>query len=237
MLDGWKNSASNRKEVAVLVKPRGEKEIFIASYDFTDISENTDHLAEILSDASEKSLEQYNIICDSICTDNANNVRAGARTMNVVDYGYKAHIGNLMLGDMANKKLKSDVREIIVCFRKSGLQDRITRLGGIKLYYAGITRWKGEKEELECFLKNFEFIKTVAANATSLEVPKDIQNFLSSRTIVDKVKKEISIHAPVCEYIDKIQSRGSTLADSVELWMEVPKKFEAQKKNSRRASI
>lgn len=140
MLDGWKNSANNSKEVAATIKPRRGKEIFIASYDFTDKSENRENLREVACDASEKSKTSFNLVADSLCTDNVYSMRAAAKDTNFVDYGCKAHVGDLMLGDLANKTLQSDVRQIVVCFRKSSLQERIIKLGGSHMYYAGQTR-------------------------------------------------------------------------------------------------
>lgn len=58
MIDGWKNSANSTKQVAVMVKPRWEKEIFVKSYDF---STNTAGLLESINASSQLALQSFNI--------------------------------------------------------------------------------------------------------------------------------------------------------------------------------
>jgi hypothetical protein len=159
MLDGWKNSSNNSKEVAATIKPRKGREIFIGSYDFTDKSENQNTLRDIMCVAANQSETLFNIEVDSVCTDNVYSMRAAARDTNFVNYGCKAHVGDLMLGDMANKTLKSEVREIVVCFRKPSLQERILQLGGSHIYYAGTTRLVSLKNIIYKVITNSFFLQ------------------------------------------------------------------------------
>lgn len=140
MLDGYKNKANNRKNVTAIVKQIGKKEFVLKSYDATNIPETGDFISNIIVQASESSLNQHNIKIYAVCTDNANNMRMGTRNVNLLDYGCKAHLGNLFLGDVVKKELVNLVRRIVVAFRKPNLQEQICLLGGTKLMLAGLTR-------------------------------------------------------------------------------------------------
>lgn len=117
MLDGWKNSANNSKEESFLVKPRKGEVFFLTSTDFTKLKESSENLTNAIVDAMELSLTKYNVEIDSIVTDNAFNMRAAAKNINVISYGCKAHVGNLALIDISDLSVKENVRKIVVNFR------------------------------------------------------------------------------------------------------------------------
>jgi hAT family C-terminal dimerisation region len=76
-------------------------------------------------------------------------------------------------------------------------------------------------------------MKIVSACSSIEEVPAEVKSRLFSENFIAKVREEIIIHSPVCNYIDCVQRDDCTLAESVESWMDVkiPLKFQQAKMN------
>jgi hypothetical protein len=175
LMDGWKNSNSNRKYVVAMVKPRGGKEVLIESYDFTDLKGDHINLLTTIQAACEKAKTDFNIEVDSICTDNEPAMRKAAKESNHKSYGCLSHLADLMINTTHDEGLEKDVKKVLVCYRKPSLQDRLLEMGGKSIILRGETRWKGEKDELMCLHKNFDLMVSIADKATLLEVPDDIR--------------------------------------------------------------
>lgn len=230
-VDGWKNSSSNRKLVVTMVKPRGEPEILVDSFDFTDESGNAVNLKAKIHESCETAKEKLNLEIDSTCTDNEPAMRKAARESNLVNYGCLAHIGDLMVNDVHDVRLEQSVKSVLVLFRKSNLQERLVKAGGSHIILRGETRWKGEKEELECFVKNFDHFHEVINNSSVQEVPEEIRQVLESPNILREALEEIKLQSPLCTFIDKSQKQESSLGEMVEDWIKikVPDKFQKKK--------
>ena len=75
------------------------------------------------------------------------------------------------------------------------------------IYLTSETRWKAERDEEKCFLKNYPFIKEIAENFQSKTLTKGIRNTLSDEELIDvHLPMEIKKLDPVCDFIDKVQS-------------------------------
>lgn len=231
MIDGWKNPNKNQKVVVAMVKPTDEKEILIDSYDFTSIPENYLNLKEVIIDATLKAEEKFNIVVSSVCTDNAANMRKASRESNLINYGCICHIGDLLLNDIHDKILVQDVRSVLVCFRKPNLQQKVLDAGGSSLILRGETRWKGEKDELICFTKNFDHIQLIAENSSDEEVSSNVKGILDQENLLLRIQNEIKLHNPICHIIDEAQKREGKLGDVLENWtkLKLPDKHKNQK--------
>lgn len=180
LIDGWKNSVTNRKFVVTMVKPRGEKEILISCEDFTDISGNADNLGETIINAQEISRNELNIEIEACGSDNEKAIRKAARESNLPNCGYPAHIYDLAINLVHKYSIGTKVRTVhnfIRWFKK--FQDRVMKAGGSSVIIRGATRWKGEKEELEFFAKNHNAIMQVIEETADQEI---LKKFWPSRT-------------------------------------------------------
>lgn len=131
--DGWKNKSNHTQQVAVIVKPRNEKEVFVKSYDYTQVSENHEELLKSIQDASSIALNSFNIVVDSIVSDNAKNVRKAAKETGLINYGCFAHIGNLYLNDIRDVEIYEKVHDVMVAFKHTELQSKVLE----KIYFVG----------------------------------------------------------------------------------------------------
>lgn len=125
LIDGWKNKSSNTKQVAVMIKPRNEKEIFLTSFDYSSTSENHQELLKSVEEAGKVSIECYNVVADSIVTDNAANVIKTGQQPSLINYGCIAHVGNLYFKDVRDEKIYKKVHEVMVAFRHSQLESEV----------------------------------------------------------------------------------------------------------------
>jgi hypothetical protein len=140
-LDGWTNSVTHRKYVVAMAKPRGSGyEELIESFDFTDVSGNAENLKQVILKSTEIAKEKKNFIIDSIGTDNEPAMRRATKDSNLVNFGCMSHIADLMINDLHDKELESQIKKVLVCFRKPNLQDRVIKNGGSVMILRGETR-------------------------------------------------------------------------------------------------
>jgi Protein of unknown function (DUF 659) len=163
MLDGWKNSTNQQKNITMIVKPRYGCEIFLKSFDFTTQSETSENIKQVIFDACESSEVLYNISIEALVSDNAAAMVKAGKESNLIFYICCAHTGNLAVGDIVNYELTESVRSLLIDFRRTALQQWIIEAGGTKLYVANQTRWKGQLDELKLCVKNRAFMKQAAA--------------------------------------------------------------------------
>jgi hypothetical protein len=141
LIDGWTNSVSHRKFVVVMAKPRdGEEGLLIDSYDFTDTSSNAINITSAIHQSRIKAKEERNLVIDSVASDNEPSMRKATKDSNLVNFGCMSHIADLMINDIHDKNLASQVRKVLVCFRKPKLQERVAKLGGSAVILRGETR-------------------------------------------------------------------------------------------------
>lgn len=126
MIDGWKNSSNNSKQVAVMVKPKDGKEIFVKSYDYSMKSENHQELLATIEDASKVALDNFNIEVDSFISDNAAPVKKTGQESGLIFYTCNAHTGNLFFKDVRDENVYSLVHELMVKFRHSQLETNVS---------------------------------------------------------------------------------------------------------------
>lgn len=143
MLDGWKNSSNNTKQVAVMVKPNGEDEIFLKTYNFSTSRATHGALLEVIDDASLIALEKYHVNITAYVSDHASAEKKAGEESGLIHYGCHAHAGNLFLKDVKNGSTYDKVHAINLKFRNPQLESRLKGRGGRSVYFANATRWKG----------------------------------------------------------------------------------------------
>lgn len=221
LIDGWKNSVTNRKLVVTMVKPRGEKEILIDCEDFTDLSGNAENLGETITNAQAISLDELNIEIEACGSDNEKAIRKASRDSNLPSFGCPAHLFDLAINSIHNTSVGEKVRTVHNFFRRfPKLQDRVKKAGGSAMIIRGATRWKGEKEELECFSKNFNAIFQVMEESNDQDFD-EIQDIMQDPDLLSQVQEEVVTLTPLCIMVDKAQRREGMLSEAIEDWTTI----------------
>lgn len=96
-------------------------------------------------------------------------------------------------------------------------------LGGSMIYIAGATRWKGTRDEELCFLKNIDYIRIVAENAPLRLISPKLKQLINDEMFEAQVDDEVNKLTPICNFIDKVQSRECLLAEGVHEWLQLKK--------------
>jgi hypothetical protein len=90
-------------------------------------------------------------------------------------------------------------------------------------------------------LNNLQIIRQIAANTSCKEVQKEIRDKVESEEFERNIREEVELLSPFCTFIDKVQSRECSLADSVEHWLDIKvdlkKKLQKEAKSKRDAQI
>uniref|UniRef100_A0A1I8PQE9 HAT C-terminal dimerisation domain-containing protein n=2 Tax=Stomoxys calcitrans TaxID=35570 RepID=A0A1I8PQE9_STOCA len=102
LIDGWKNSASNTKNVAALLH-NCDHRIFLESYDFSNLRETSENLAEMVKNAVALAKDRYKVEVFAVVTDNAANMMSMGRIIDLIHTTCNAHIGNLLSKDLIRK--------------------------------------------------------------------------------------------------------------------------------------
>ena len=204
-----------------MVKPRNEKAIFLKTFDFS--AKSADHIAllEAVDEAKEKAKISFNIEVDSYVSDHAAAEKKTGEKSGLINYGCYSHAGNLYLKDIKNNEIYRDVHEIMVVFRNASLESRLKEKGGSSIYLAGNTRWKGERDEENCFLKNRSAMKTIVGEIQSQLLPEKVKLLIKSEEFFVKVSKEVEKLSPVCDFIDLSQSDDCTLSTALNKWLKM----------------
>ena len=207
-----------------MVKPRN---------DFSTTAADHVKLLEVLDEAKEKAKVTFNIEIDSYVSDHAAAEKKTGEKSGLIHYGCYSHAGNLYLKDIKNNEIYRDVHEIMVVFRNASLESRLKEKGGSSIYLAGNTRWKGERDEENCFLKNRNAMKTVIDEFKSQLLPENLKLLIKSEDFFIKVSKEVEKLSPVCNFIDLSQSDNCTLSMALHHWLKMKpsKEYNAAWKN------
>ncbi|XP_058975159.1 uncharacterized protein LOC131801101 [Musca domestica] len=99
LIDGWKNSASNTKNVAALLH-NCDHRIFLESYDFSYMRETSENLTEMVKKAASLAKDRYKVEVFAVVTDNAANMVSMGRNVGLIHTTCNAHIGNLLSKDI-----------------------------------------------------------------------------------------------------------------------------------------
>ena len=77
LLDGWKNSTANTKNVVAVVSLNATNEhIFLDSWNFSPLKETAEALSEVVNSCIDIARIKYNINIYAVVTDNASNMKS-----------------------------------------------------------------------------------------------------------------------------------------------------------------
>lgn len=110
-------------------------------------------------------------------------------------------------------------------------------MGGSMIYLAGDTRWKAERDEQQCFLKNVYNMRIVAMETSSAVMSDKIKKQLCNEQFISTVEDEVAKLAPICVFIDTVQSRECTLGEGVHKWLQLDQKHNCVKWKNRNSMV
>lgn len=222
LIDGWKNSSNNTKNVVTMLQSVGGRSVFLESFDFSNERETAESL-ELVCDASiALAKERYGCDIYAVVSDNAANMIKMGRLTDLWHSTCSSHTGNLLAKDLINKELMGKVAVVLNTFKATDLENLLVSNGGHRIVLPGDTRWCSHRDSCNCFLDNLGIMKKIIAEG--LKVKSDVTQLLYDDDFVEQIKACVSLLDPVCTLINKCQSAQFSVADAAEEWLSLPSK-------------
>ncbi|XP_044583968.1 uncharacterized protein LOC123264636 [Cotesia glomerata] len=232
VIDGWKNSVANTKNVVCIIHTANEPSFFLNSWDFTLLSEDTQQLTKVIEEAVEIAKTNYNKTIYAVVSDNAPVMTAMGKAVNLWHAGCSSHHGNLLAKDLIDKSFAESINTILRTFKASNLEREIIENGGTKIKMACKTRWCSYRDAFRCCLKNLDIMKKIISNklnnpsfTKSKKQEKEklitLNDQIFDDSLITKLQNFIVLSDPVCSLINECQQSNFTLPDAAEEWMKL----------------
>lgn len=223
LIDGWKNSAANTKNVVTMVHTSDGKMSFLESYDFTGLSETGEELATIVQNSIALAKEKYDTEIYCVVSDNAANMVKMGRLITIMFSTCSSHTANLLAKDVINKDISEKAQLVLKEFKHPDIERKLTESGGSKIILAGETRWCSQRDSLKCMIKNLKFMQQVAVNTGhgQAKIKSNIKQILFDDSFIEDVERIIAISDPICRLINQCQSINYSIADAAEDWLNL----------------
>lgn len=220
LIDGWKNSVANTKNVVCTIHNATDgKQYFLDSYDLTGESETAVALTEIVEKAVALAKQEFNTDVYAIVSDNASPMISMGNSSNLLYTTCNSHSGNLLAKSLVDSDFAKEVNELLREFKNPGLQKELLSRGGSRMILGCETRWCSYRDSFFCALSNLSLMRDVAKNHVSLKI--EIIQLLEDQEFENKLKQYIAIFDPVCKFINKCQESKCNIADATEMWLKL----------------
>lgn len=220
LIDGWKNSSANSKNVVGMLRLRNGKHVYLDSSDFTTLRETGEALAEVVNYYAEIAREKYNINIFAVITDNASNMMCMGRMVNMWHATCNSHSGNLLCKSLTDCAFSAKVNKLLKEFKAPALERAITSRGGNRMVLVGETRWCSHRDAFRRCLKNLPIMREIS-NTGQHEIKPEHTVLLTDDSFETELQDYILIFDPVCELINECQKNDCNLARATELWLKL----------------
>lgn len=225
--DGW-SSVQNDPIIAHSFSD-GKESYLLELVESGKSKKTAEYCTEILGDAIEKIKQEYDTKVFAICTDNEAKMRKVRRLItekypDMITYGCNAHYLNLLQEDVSNQQVMKHIVEVQKYFRNVHVaHGMLKERGGAMPQLPNETRWNSNIECLETFKNNHpiyvEIRTQMLQDGSSMPVNvgrciDNIQLLREATYLLDHMKK-------FGVALDRLQAESCTLADGVNIWMEL----------------
>lgn len=164
MIDGWKNSSSNTKNVVCTVHTVNSKCIFLKSWDLIGLKETGDQLKEIVDEGKKLAKEKFNITTYAVVSDNASSMMSMGKKVDILHTTCHSHSGNLLAKTFVPETYAKKVNKLLHAFKTPGAEYELKQQEGSRIILACDTRWCSYRDAFRCLQKNLRPMQTLVAN-------------------------------------------------------------------------
>lgn len=218
LIDGWKNSSANTKNVVCTIQTQDGKSIFLHSWDFSELRETGDELVRVIDEAVAMAKDRFNINIYAVVSDNASSMMKMGRLVEVWHTTCHSHSGNLLLKSLVDVKFAESINKLLREFRTPLAERELKRRKGTRIMIACDTRWCSYRDTFRCCLKNLNIMRQLVEEG--LVTPKQ-PSLLNDSTLSDQLRDSIIIFDPICELVNKCQATHCKIADAAEYWLSL----------------
>lgn len=221
VIDGWKNSSKNSKNVVCMLHNPSDGSAFLNSWDFSEISENTQELVKVVDEAKVMALNMYNTRIYAVVSDNAANMVSMGRTVDEWHSTCSSHTGNLLAKDFIDSDIDSKVISLVKIFQRPEFEQKLLALKGTKLTLPANTRWCSHRDSYQSFLKNLTQLRIIVADSSASEkLTRDQKLDLADDDFIQNVRNYVACMDPICKIVNESQKFTTNIADACELWLD-----------------
>lgn len=224
IIDGWKNSSNNTKNVVTMLQKAGGQSTFLESYDFSDLRETGEMLAEICESSIEIARNRYGSRVYAVVSDNASNMMKMGRLTELWHSTCSSHTANLLAKDVIKVDVLNKMSSILKEYKHSNLEKALIDNGGTRIILPVETRWCSQRDACKCFIKNLLNMKKISAEGY-IKVKAEVTYLLYNEDFINEIKEMIQILEPICQLVNKCQKSDFSVADAVEEWFEIKQKM------------
>uniref|UniRef100_A0A0C9RAK5 ZBED1_2 protein n=1 Tax=Fopius arisanus TaxID=64838 RepID=A0A0C9RAK5_9HYME len=220
VIDGWKNSAANTKNVVCTIHKQDQTSLFLHSWDFSELRETGDKLALVICEASAMAREMFNINIYAVVSDNAAAMVRMGRLVDVWHVTCNSHSGNLLLKSLVSPDFAESLNQLLREFRTSKAERELKKRGGTRIMLVCETRWCTFRDTFRCCLKNLNIMRQLVQEGIVL-LKENNRKLLEDSTLAAQLQDAIILFDPVCQLINSCQAADRNIADAVESWLKL----------------
>lgn len=218
LIDGWKNSSANTKNVVCTVYTQNHKSLFLHSWDFSELRETGDELALVIDEAVVMAKEMYNVNIYAVVSDNASSMMRMGRLVNIWHTTCHSHSANLLLKTLVSTKFAESLNKLLREFKSSRGERELKKRHGTRIMLACETRWCTYRDTFRCCLKNLDIMRDLVKEG--IVVPKKAnRELLEDCSLSAQLLDAIILFDPVCQLVNTCQAASRNIADAAELWL------------------
>lgn len=165
---GKMNLAIGTKTIGTMLHGAINKErAYLKAWDFTLLRETAINLADVVDEAINIAKKEFNAKVYCVVSDNASNMGAMGRKVDVWHSTCMSHTGNLLAKSMINQDLNAKVNKVLKEFKNPELEKLVVNAGGKRISTACETRWCSYRDSYRSYIDNLQFMTDIAIQRTS----------------------------------------------------------------------
>lgn len=220
VIDGWKNSSANTKNVVCTIHTENSKCIFLKSWDLTGLKETGDQLKEIVNEGKKLAKEKFNITTYAVVSDNASAMISMGKKVDIWHTTCHSHSGNLLAKSFVPETFAKKVNNLLHAFKTPGAEYELKQKGGSRIILPCDTRWCSYRDAFRCLLKNLCSMQALVANK-KVQLNSTNESLLKDPLFVMQLQDFILIFDPICQLINVCQRSDCSIAEGCEEWLKL----------------
>ncbi|XP_011883980.1 PREDICTED: uncharacterized protein LOC105571117 [Vollenhovia emeryi] len=220
LIDGWKNSSANTKNVVCTIHTVNSKCIFLKSWDLTGLKETGDQLKEIVDEGKKLAKEKFNITTYAVVSDNASAMISMGKKVDIWHTTCHSHSGNLLAKAFVPETFAKEVNNLLRAFKTPGAEYELKQQGGSRIILACDTRWCSYRDAFRCLLQNLCLMQTLVAKK-KVQLDSKSENLLKDPSFAMQLQDFILIFDPICQLINVCQQSNCSIAEGCEEWLKL----------------
>lgn len=227
IVDGWKNSSANKKTVTTMIHNSSGPHFFLDSWDISHQSETGNEVSKVVDESIKLAKEIYNTNVYAAVSDNASVMMKMGRTIPIWHSTCSSHTANLLAKQVVDKSLTKKLNTIIHEFKLVDLETALLENGGKRMVIPIDVRWCSYEDAYKTFLENLPALRAVCWSDKGKKVKMEVKSLIIDDDFAEEICKFAKLFAPICKLIDLCQKHTTSIADAVNLWLdlEVPTEF------------